>query len=83
MHYDLLDIDSLLLSDKEAIRYLLISPQHYYDLGHIVDLIQHDFMGICAMYPYLFMSMHQYSKSLARYIYLVSYLYFKAMQMLY
>ena len=65
MHYDLLDIDSLLLSDKEAIRYLLISPQHYYDLGRIVDLIQYDFMGICAMYPYLFMSMHQYSKSLA------------------
>lgn len=63
MHYDLLDIDSLLLSDKRARRYLLISPQHYYDLGRIVDLIQHDFMGICAMYPYLFMSMHQYSKS--------------------
>lgn len=58
MRYDLLDIDSLLLSDKEAIRYLLISPQHYYDLGRIVDLIQHDFIGICAMYPYLFMSMH-------------------------
>lgn len=52
MHYDLLDIDSLLLSDKEAIRYLLISPQHYYDLGRIVDLIQHDFIGICAMYPF-------------------------------
>lgn len=61
MHYDPLDIDSLLLSDKEGIliRRLLISPQYYYDLGHIVDHIQHDFIGICAMYPYLFMSMHQ------------------------